>query len=168
MMEENARVVAVDGDAVWVETQRNTTCGACSLNKGCGTAVLAKFLGTRRTRIKALNTLAVQAGDDVVIGLRENALLQGSLAVYAVPLLAMLIFALFGEALNAHWEFTQTEAPNILFGLGGLAVGFFWLRRYALKVAKDARYQPVVLRHAGSGRNATQSPGDTSNNSIVV
>lgn len=149
MIEENARVVAVDGDAVWVETQRGATCGACSLNKGCGSAVLAKFLGTRRTRVRALNTLTVQAGDDVVIGLREHALLQGSLAVYAAPLLAMLAFALLGEALNAHWEFTHTETPNILFGLAGLAGGFWWLRRYALRVANDARYQPVILRRAG-------------------
>lgn len=146
MIEETARIVALEGDMVWAETQRKSTCGSCSANKGCGTATLAKVLGQRRTRIKALNTLAVQVDDEVVIGLQEDALLRGSLALYAVPLLAMLLGAFFGDALNSRLELTQNEVMSILFGLGGLVGGLAWVRRYAAKISKDERYQPVVLR----------------------
>lgn len=150
MIEEGARVVEVQDDFAWVETQRKTTCGGCSVNKGCGTAVLAKVLGVRRSRIKVLNTLAAKAGDEVVIGLHEDAMVRGSLAVYAVPLLAMLILALFGEAFNARLQITQTEGMTILFGLVGLAGGFVWLRGYAASISKDTRYQPVILRRAAT------------------
>jgi sigma-E factor negative regulatory protein RseC len=150
MIEETARIIEVQGDFAWVETQRTTTCGSCSANKGCGTAVLAKVLGTRRTRIKVLNTFATKTGEEVIIGLHENALVQGSLAVYAVPLLAMLIFALVGEVFNARLSITQTEGMTIFFGLAGLAGGFLWLRHYAASISKDTRYQPVILRRVTS------------------
>lgn len=146
MIEENARIVEIEKDFVWVETQRQSTCDACSVNKGCGSAVLATLLGSRRTRIKVLNTLSVAHGDEVVIGLKENALVQGSFAVYAVPLLALLAFALLGEYLNARLQITETEAVSIAFGLAGLASGFAWLRRYTARISKDPSYQPVVLR----------------------
>ena len=52
MIEESAQVVAVEGasgEYVWVETQRQSTCGGCAANQACGTATLAKVLGTRPT-----------------------------------------------------------------------------------------------------------------------
>jgi sigma-E factor negative regulatory protein RseC len=149
MIEETARVVALDGDTVWVETQRQSTCGGCAANKGCGTALLAKMLGARRTRIKALNTLAVHVGDQVIIGIKEDALVHGSLMLYAMPILAMLGGGLLGEMLNARLEITYTEALSIVFGLGGLVGSFVWLRRYTAGISKDERYHPVVLRRAG-------------------
>lgn len=150
MIEESARIVEVQDDFVWVETQRKSTCGSCSANKGCGTAVLAKVLGAKRTRIKVLNTLSAHAGEEVIIGLHENAMVSGSFAVYAVPLLSMLIFALIGETFNARLGVTQTEGMTILFGLAGLMGGFLWLRHYAVSISKDTRYQPVILRRVAS------------------
>ncbi len=146
MIEETARVVALEDDFAWVETQRKSVCGACALNKGCGTATLAKLLGTRRTRIKVLNSPPAAVGDEVVIGLEEHAIVQGSLAMYAAPLACLFAAALLGEGLSARLGTTTTEAFTILSGLGGLAGGFVWLRHYANKIAKDPRYQPVILR----------------------
>lgn len=150
MIEEMGRVVEVLDDAAWVETEPKSTCGSCSANKGCGVAVFSKLVRIRRARIKVENTLAAKVGDEVVIGVAESAMVQGSLAVYAVPLLSMLGFALLGEAINTRLEITGTESMNILFGLGGLAGGFAWLRRYAMRISKDARYRPIILRHASS------------------
>jgi len=164
VIEETAQVVELQDDVAWVETQRKTTCGACSANKGCGTATLAKILGARRARIRVLNTLNARVGDRVIIGLQENALVLGSLAIYAMPLAAMLAAGLLGEAINARFEFTQTEGLNILFGLGGLAGGFAWVRRYAAKISKDARYQPAILRFDAGVLIQPRN----NNNSIVV
>jgi sigma-E factor negative regulatory protein RseC len=125
--------------------------------QGLGTATLVKVLGARRTRIKVLNSLAARVGDEVVIGLEEHAIVQGSLALYAAPLAFMLAAALLGEGLSARLEMTTTEGLTILFGLGGLAGGFAWLRHYAKKIAKDPRYQPVIIRRV----TALASPGNT-------
>jgi sigma-E factor negative regulatory protein RseC len=89
----------------------------------------------------------------VVIGLEEHAIVQGSLAMYAAPLAFILAAALLGEGLSTQLGMTATEGLTILFGLGGLA----WLRHYAKKIAKDPRYQPVILRRA----TASVSPGNT-------
>ena len=145
MIEETARIVEKGDGFVWVETQRRTTCGSCAVNKGCGTAVLSKVLGRYRTRIKALNSLSVVIGDEVVIGIRENALLLGSLAVYMLPLASMLLAGFLGEALAVNASI-EGDWPGITAGLTGLFLGFVWLRKFSRKISADKDYQPVVLR----------------------
>lgn len=150
MIEESARVVALDGDFAWVETERKSACGTCAANKGCGTAALAKVMGNRRTRVRALNQLGVAVGDEVLIGLEERALVRGSLAVYAVPLLALLAAALFGQYMAGRLGLADVEASTILAGLAGLAGGLVWLRGFGHRIQHDRRYQPVILRRAGA------------------
>ncbi|WP_300492285.1 SoxR reducing system RseC family protein, partial [uncultured Alcanivorax sp.] len=36
MLLEQGTVVAVEADAIWVETVRASTCGACKAKAGCG------------------------------------------------------------------------------------------------------------------------------------
>lgn len=142
MIEERAVVIEAGEDYVWVETQRQTSCGACSANQGCGTAALAKVLGNRRARVRALARIPLQAGDEVIVGLSENALVKGAFAVYMVPLLLMLFGALLGE-----WVFTAAnEEIAILLGALGLLAGFAWLLAFARGIQTDIRFQPIVLR----------------------
>lgn len=145
MIEEEAIVIAREGEFAWVEAQRGSTCGACSLNKGCGTSALARMLGNRAARTRALNSAAAEVGDRVVVGLDEGVLLQGSLALYLVPLVSMVGFAIFGEFLASQWLISG-EAWTIALGLVGLAAGGLWVRGFTRRVSRDPRYQPVVLR----------------------
>ena len=149
MIEESARVVATEGEFVWVETQRQSTCGGCAANQACGTATLAKVLGTRRTRVRALNPAwnhdAAQVGDTVVIGLDEAALIRGSLAVYAMPLLSLFAGGLIGALLSERWA-VSGEALTLGMGIAGLIGGLLWLKGFSQRIRDDRRYQPVVLR----------------------
>ncbi len=145
MIEESARVIATEGDFVWVETQRNSTCGGCAANQTCGTATLAKVLGTRRTRVRALNHDGAQVGDTVVIGLDETALIRGSLAVYATPLLTLFAGGIVGALLSQRWA-VGGEALTLGLGVAGLIVGLLWLKGFSRRIRDDSRYQPVVLR----------------------
>ncbi len=155
MIEENAQVIALDqNNDVWVETQRRSACGQCAANKGCGTATLAKVLGNKRNRVRALNpqATAVTVGDQVVIGIDERALVRGSLAVYIAPLLALFLFGTLGQILGNQLLFENPDIASILFGLFGLLLGFLWVRRFARQIGSDRRYQPVLLRRALSVR----------------
>jgi sigma-E factor negative regulatory protein RseC len=147
MIEETAHVVEIEGEFAWVETQRQSSCGSCAANKGCGTATLSKVLGQKRTRVRALNRAGAQAGDSVIVGIREDALVRGSLAVYAVPLLMMILGAFLGQAFG-NAQANPSEGLTILCGLLGLVAGLWWLRRFARRASSDPRYQPVVLRRA--------------------
>ncbi|MCF6256411.1 MAG: SoxR reducing system RseC family protein [Gammaproteobacteria bacterium] len=148
MIEEHAQVIALENNDVWVETQRRSACGQCAANKGCGTATLARVLGNKRSQVRTLNPQAtsVAVGDEVVIGINEQALVRGSLAVYTVPLLMLFFFGFLGQLLSAQLLMTNQDILPIVLGLSGLLLGFVWVRRFTRRIADDARYQPVLLR----------------------
>jgi len=148
MIEEHAQVIALENSDVWVETQRRSACSQCAANKGCGTATLAKVLGNKRSRVRTLNPQAtpVLVGDEVVIGINEQALVRGSLAVYTVPLLMLFVFGFLGQLLSTQLLMTNQDILPIVLGLLGLLLGFVWVRRFTRRIADDERYQPVLLR----------------------
>lgn len=147
MVEEQGVVVAVEQDAAWVETRRKAVCDTCAVNKGCGTAVLSKALGNKRSCVKVLNDRpTLRVGDEVVIGLQEQALVRGSLTVYGMPLLLMMAAALCADYAARVWlGIHATDPLDVLCGLGGFAAGLAWLRRFSRRIATDPRYQPVIL-----------------------
>ena len=145
MIEEEATVVEVRGRRAWVETERKSACNHCSMSQGCGTASLDKWFGRRLSRIEAISEVGVSPGDRVVIGLRDRALVRGSLAVYLAPLLGLLLGALTGELLAPRLGW-GAEATSIGLGLAGLVAGFTWLRRFAASVRHDRDFQAVILR----------------------
>jgi sigma-E factor negative regulatory protein RseC len=148
MIEEHAQVIALENNDVWVETQRRSACGQCAANKGCGTATLARVLGNKRSQVRTLNPQAtsVAVGDEVVIGINEQALVRGSLAVYTVPLLMLFVFGFLGQLLSTQLLMTNQDILPIVLGLSGLLLGFVWVRRFTQGIADDVRYQPVLLR----------------------
>lgn len=150
MLEETARVERIEAGEIWVETQRRSTCSSCSVNKGCGTATLAKVLGNRRTLVRVLSDLPLEPGDQVVIGIREQALVRGSLAVYAVPLLLLLTGAVMGELGAGQGLWGSAEAASVLLGLSGLVAGLLWLKVFTRRIQHDVNYQPVVLRRVSA------------------
>ena len=145
MIEEKALIVEAYDDVAWVETQRQSTCSACQVQKGCGTSVLHKVLGQKRTRLQVMNPNRYEVGDEVVLGLQENALIKGSLMLYALPLLFMFGFAMLGYAVFFLYEITYTEGFKILFSISGLAAGFFWVSKYSKKISNDPNFQAVIL-----------------------
>lgn len=151
MLEETAQVVRIADDGVWVETRRQSTCSGCAAEKGCGTATLAKVLGNRRTLVRVLSQEPLTIGDRVVIGIREQALVRGSMAVYAVPLLLLLLGAVLGELGATQRLWSSAELASILLGLSGFAAGLVWLRHFTGRIKHDQNYQPVVLRRTHSG-----------------
>jgi len=149
VIEELAKVNAVDyaGGMITVEVQRQSTCGSCSVRSGCGSSVLAKALGQRRSLLRInYSEQDLRIGDSVILGLSESALIKGSLAVYTIPLLLMLGFAILGDFLSRQFLFWDADNSSVVFALFGLALGVMWLRRFTAKVKHDEHYQPVVLR----------------------
>ena len=150
MLEETAQVVRIKGNEVWVETQRRSSCSSCSAEKGCGTATLSKVLGNRRNVVRVLSAMPLRVGDRVVIGIREQALVRGSLAVYAVPILLLLLGGLIGELGAEQFIWENAEFASVTLGISGLIAGLVWLKRFTRRIQNDPNFQPVVLRRQTS------------------
>lgn len=147
MIEERAEVVSIEGGDVWVETQRRSACGQCAVNKGCGTAVLGKVIGNKRTRVRVLNPkdTRVSIGDEIVVGIDEQALVRGSLFIYMVPLVFLFLFGLLGEVLSVQLNVDNPDLLVIILGLIGLFAGFYLVKKFSGNIRGDSRYQPVLL-----------------------
>lgn len=144
MLEEQATVLNVEADAVWVEADRRKGCERCEAGQGCGGGVLGRLVVRGKSQVRAMNDLTgLQVGDQVVLGLDERLLLRGSLMTYLVPLLCLLAAALFAElALQA------SDLAVAAYGGLGLGAGLLILRSYTLRLTARGHLQPRVLRRA--------------------
>jgi positive regulator of sigma E activity len=97
MIEEQARVIEIKGNRLLLQAQTHSACGSCSVNKGCGTSLLAKVVGRKFTHFQADNNINAKVGDTVVVAIAEDALLKGSLMMYILPVFCMLISALLAD-----------------------------------------------------------------------
>lgn len=154
MLTETGRVVAIDGDAVWVETLRQSACGACSARSGCGHGLMNQALpGASRGLVRARpgdglrGLLAVH--DEVELALPEDQFLAAAAATYLVPLAA----ALGGALLAQHFlgAGAASDAGTALAALVGLAAGFLGLRAFSLRRAGAAAYMPVITSRRAVG-----------------
>lgn len=146
MIEEKATVVGIEEEFAWIETRRTSACAACTASKGCGTGVLSRVLGKRLARVKALNQIDAHVGDEVIVGISENALVRGSLAIYIVPLIWMFVFGLAGELGANRLGIEHKELATVVAGLLGIYFGFMWVRKFSMRISTSSEYQPVILR----------------------
>jgi len=145
MLIETGRVVAVDPDGVWVETIRQSTCGSCAAQKGCGHGLLNRFTDGKRGYIRVLPGARApgdcQVDDQVRISIPEEVILRGSLVVYMTPLFGMLAGA------TAAVNLLQAN-QDVLAALGaaaGFGLGFGLVRWHAWRHRSDSSLQPTLL-----------------------
>src|SRR5690606_16847485 len=106
--------------------------------------VLGRLLGDRLHEIRAATgAVDVSPGDQVVIGLGEDAVLRAAAAVYLVPLLLALAGGAGAAALSGGGDL-----PAILGAAAGLLLGLRWARAYGRRNAASAALQPVILRRS--------------------
>ena len=150
MITEKAIVVSVIDDQTWIQTQRKSTCGQCSANKGCGTSVLSKVVGNKLSKMKAINKINAQIGDEVIVGLTEQSILKGAFMAYLSPLLYLFLFAFIGQFISNALQFSNSEILVIGFAVFGFYLGMRKLKYFSASIAEDERYQPVILKKSNN------------------
>lgn len=154
MIEANAWVVKREQDETWVETERRSSCGNCSV-KGCGTGTLASLFKSKTVAMRVENDVDAKLGDEVVVAIPEALMLRGTLLVYIIPLLAMLLAALMMDMTLAE---SVTDKSRELWlagsGLAGLGLGFWGLRLYLAQGRVKEQYQGTIVRVV----NASEHP----------
>ncbi|MDM8544937.1 SoxR reducing system RseC family protein [Candidatus Venteria ishoeyi] len=129
---------------IWVETRNAGGCNACGAGDGCGTGAMTRYFSARQSNLKLPNSQAAEVGDQVLIGLPEQAILQASSYLYLYPLLFLFLGLLAYEGL-AYWlEWSVQDGWALLAGFCGLAVGLQYMRRKTNK-RNIHSYQPRLL-----------------------
>ena len=118
MIEQQATIIEVDGNTLWLQAERESTCSSCQVKQGCGTGLLAKHVGKKFSKISVHKTTDVALGDVVTLVIPEQALLQGAALMYLLPLTLLFLFSIITRS------FGLGEGTQILAGLTGLATGF--------------------------------------------
>lgn len=143
MIKESGRVVAIEKDSLWVETIRQSTCGSCSAQKGCGHGLLNKVSSGQRNHLRVLlgdlSASEFAIDDEVDISIPEQVLVMGALIVYLLPLLSMLT----GALLVSNWY--PGDVPTFLGAVIGFVVGVLLVRYHARLNRNNENFQPVVL-----------------------
>lgn len=122
MIEQQAVVTQCDDKTVWLKAERQSTCSGCQVKQGCGTGLLAEHVGKRFSHIAVEKTTDVHIGQQVQLAIPEQALLQGAMLMYILPLILLFLFAAVAQTLNLN------EIVEIFAGLGGLFIGFYLVR----------------------------------------
>jgi len=148
MLEETGTIVEADDQYAWFEASSSNSCSHCSASQGCGTASLQKWFKRKPNRLRVMNLQHLQAGDRVVIGIPEHALVTGSFLIYIVPLFSLIIGAIIGGSINDMMGWSHRDGISILLGVTSLVVSFSWLKKLLHNSDKNSRYQPVILRRS--------------------
>jgi sigma-E factor negative regulatory protein RseC len=146
MITENAIVVSIEKNQTWIETQRKSVCGQCSASKGCGTSVLSKVIGNKLSKMKAINKINAQVGDEVVVGLNEKSLLKGAFMVYLLPLSFLFLFAFAGQLITNNIQIHNSEWLIIVLAMLGFYLGMLRVNTFSTSIEEDESYQPVILK----------------------
>lgn len=143
MIEEHASVADSGAGYARVLTRRRASCARCSAAQGCGRAALAQWFGAT-IPVEVRDPLGVSPGERVIVGLDEQVLLRASLAVYGVPLGAMLMLALAAEL------FIGNEVITVVAAVAGFAAGLIQARLWAHRPDQARQLRPVILRRASA------------------
>jgi sigma-E factor negative regulatory protein RseC len=143
MMEQRARVVGTEGGFALVEAAPAGGCASCGMQGGCGVSKLGKLLPQRTRVLRVPNQLGARPGDDVTLGVPDDALLATAAAAYLPPLAGLVGGATLAAALATSdlWPMLGAGAGLLL----GLAASRLLSQRW------QARHAPrMVSRHAAT------------------
>jgi sigma-E factor negative regulatory protein RseC len=145
VLTETARVVAVESGKLWVETIRQSVCGSCAAQKGCGHGLLNQIGDGNRNYLQVSSTEfpgdEFKIDDQVTIGVSERLMLRGSAVLYLLPLACMLLAALVLPTLLP----LMSELASIGGAAGGFAVGLLLVRWHARYHHGNPDFQPRLL-----------------------
>jgi sigma-E factor negative regulatory protein RseC len=151
MLKETGRIVALDGDGAWVETLRESACGACTARGGCGHGLLNSAKpGSSRALVRARlpdglgQRLAVH--DRVELSLPEGSFLRAAALLYLLPLFAALAAALAGNVLLVPTGTSggRGDLTVSLCAAAGLLLGLGAVRVLTRRVSQAGKMEPLV------------------------
>ncbi len=135
-MDEIGIVKAVNGIIAVVSVQRKSACDQC--RAGCK-------LTESGVEIEAVNTVRAVIGQKVKVVMKPYSYLKGTLLVYGVPTLALIIGAVIGkEFLSGFFREADPDILSAISGFGAFLLSFLLIKIWSGKAEKKMEYKPVI------------------------
>ena len=142
MIRETGRVVAIEGDELWVETIQQSACQTCAAEKGCGQRLIAKATG-KTTAIRVLpglcNLESIKMNDQVVIGVPEKVVVNGTFLTYFLPLITMVTAVILLD------QVSDNDVVVALGAFSGLLFGGALVRLHSYLNHNNQDVHPILL-----------------------
>lgn len=136
-MEEIGVVKSVEGHTAKVLVARKSICEKCTM----GTCHLIE----EGAEIEAFNQARASAGQKVRVTLRPLTYVKGSLIVYGIPVLALVVGAVLGKEFFAGmFPGLDPETVSAIFGFGMLLASLLVVKLWSAMVEKKTEYKPVI------------------------
>jgi len=145
MIEELAKVTAINNNNITVESTVKSSCSGCKQVDNCGSGQIAKAFPQKKLSVEITSDLPVELGDTVVIGLSEELLLKSAWQVYIWPLVGLILGAFIGQWL-IEGILSSHEIISIILAFSGGYLGFYYARAQQNKIANCPQWAPRILR----------------------
>ncbi len=140
MIIETGRVTHVSNGKATIEIERGTACAKCHAGCACD-------LGKSLLQVEADDPIGVQTDQYVQMTMHNTSVLRASFVVYVVPLCALVIGVLLGEAFGKVFEIETLL--EIVGGFGGLGLALLFVRWYNHIFQQDVKNRPVITKVIG-------------------
>jgi len=130
-------IVSIDGLTAKVNVPRKGACEGCT----AGTCKPSE----KTMEIEALNPINAGVGQKVRVVIKPYSYLKGSIIVYGIPALALVIGAILGkEFFSKFFMGIDPDVVSALFGFGAFAIFFLLIKIWSIKFEKRKALKPVI------------------------
>lgn len=141
MITENGIVTRATQATAWIKTTRSAACESCSQKDSCGTS----HHGTKEMMVTVKNTLGVETGDAVVIGMETRPMMILSFLMYVFPVILLVTGALIGDALGPVLGI-NASLSSMAMGFSLFALAFLVLRKKQDSLSQKDGFKPFLVR----------------------
>ncbi|WP_026893952.1 SoxR reducing system RseC family protein [Clostridiisalibacter paucivorans] len=129
-MDQIGHVISVDGRFAEVDVRRTSSCGENCAHCGGGCSVPS-------IRVNIENKLNASIGDYVEIEMEAKTILKGSMILYGIPLLLLVLGIVIGNSIFQGMGYDNYEVMGFGIGILSLAVSFTILRFIDKSIQKN-------------------------------
>jgi sigma-E factor negative regulatory protein RseC len=136
VIEEIGIVKSVNGVTAVVNVPRKSACDGCTA--GCK-------MDDHFMEIEAFNQAGARVGQTVRVSMKSFTYTKGSLVVYGLPAVGLVLGAMLGKDVMAgFFPHADPNSLSAIFGFGAFIVSFFIVKIWSGRIDKKVESKPVI------------------------
>jgi len=140
MITENGIVTQTDNTMAWIKTIRSGACEGCSSRESCG-----ENHNSKEMIVTVKNTLNVETGDQVVIGIETKPMIVLSFLLYVFPILLLITGAIIGDSIAPYLKMNKSFCA-MMWGFVFFGAAFLFIRRKQASLTQKDEFKPFLVR----------------------